>query len=171
MVMTVGMVDPKASDMVARAGTDQGGVVWSPGASPPTWACFTTVGWSWQQGTQRWPEGGGQSGLGGSQSSGGPLNPAHPQAQGGGLPRGGVPHTTEWTSCASPTWDLLSPDRAPPFVHESPEGQGPGLRQEPRQVCLPQDWQLLQGAELGQHTLWPARPCLSCLLAVFEPSC
>ena len=62
MVMTVGMVDPKASDMGARARADQGGVVWSPGASPPTWACFTTVGWSWQQGSQRWPQGGGQSG-------------------------------------------------------------------------------------------------------------
>lgn len=37
MVMTVGMVDPKASDMGARAGADQGGVVWSPGASPPPW--------------------------------------------------------------------------------------------------------------------------------------
>ena len=63
MVMTVGMVDPKASDMGARAGANQGGVVWSPGASPPTWACLTTVGWSWQQSSQRWPQGGGQSGL------------------------------------------------------------------------------------------------------------
>lgn len=92
MVMTVGMVDPKASDMGARAGANQGAVVWSPGAPPPTWACLTIVGWSWQQGGQRWPQGGGQSGLGASQSSGGPLNPAHPQAQVGGLPRGGVPH-------------------------------------------------------------------------------
>ena len=121
--MTVGMVDPKASYMGARAGAQE---------HLPHLGLFTTVGGSWQQSSQRWPEGGGQPGLGGFQSSGGPLNPAHPQAQVGGVPRGGVPHTTKWTSCAPPTWTLLSPDWAPQFAHDSPEGQGPGLRQGPR---------------------------------------